>query len=327
MMSMLASAMFYQAEGNAQPGQGYRLGPFKFTTHEMYISLVTSLIVLPVNILIDQLFRRSKPKKCIKEHAFSSERPFSALSRFSVKFTDLFRAQSRTQVSPIEDEKEESVEQGTSNPINTPPLARYQPTITDTPIPNVFVKSSEIPPSPTYFEARHHYTPAPPFFPDKFQNQTRAIGKRIPQLTLPIDEENLKLSSVESADPSPTNSGHLSACASSSIENSPSVSPRYVQVKSPTESVFTFDSSVEEIENITMKNSDKKRTRAYSKLVLPHWCVYIAWLFVFLSTSVSGTITFLYSMEWGKEKSIAWLTSMLLSVVESVSIIQPTKVI
>ncbi|XP_053393414.1 polycystin-1-like [Mercenaria mercenaria] len=346
MMSMLASAMFYQAEGNAKTGQGYRLGPFKFTTHEMYISVITSLIVLPVNILIDQLFRRSRPKKNIKEQAFSDERPFSALSRLSVRFTDLFRIHSRTQVTPIESnesekEGESAYRPGTASSLcvpesshtsHTPPMRRYQPNDTETPIPNVFIKTNEDPPSPSYLEARHHYTPAPALFLKSSLKKTGDFRKKKPQLTLPstkcLDVQQLNLSSADSPNPSPTNSDLLTPYASSSLENSPIISPRYVEVKSPTESVFSFDSSAEEIENITMKiTGQEETTKLFRKVVLPHWCMYIAWCLVFLSSAVSATVTFLYSMEWGKEKSIAWLTSMLLTIVESVSIIQPAKII
>ena len=68
-----------------------------------------------------------------------------------------------------------------------------------------------------------------------------------------------------------------------------------------------------------------KRKRKWPKR-LPYSCVYGAWFLVFLTTATSAFFTFTYSLEWGKEKSNAWLTSMLLSVCNSVLIIQPTKV-
>ena len=69
----------------------------------------------------------------------------------------------------------------------------------------------------------------------------------------------------------------------------------------------------------------RKRKRKWPRR-LPYWCVYGAWFLVFLTTATSAFFTFTYSLEWGKEKSNAWLTSMLLSVCNSVLIIQPTKV-
>jgi len=62
------------------------------------------------------------------------------------------------------------------------------------------------------------------------------------------------------------------------------------------------------------------------KIQLPYWCVYIAWFLVALSMTVSAFFTILYSFEWGREKSTAWLTAFLLSFAESVILIQPVKV-
>ncbi|XP_078594331.1 polycystin-1-like protein 2 [Branchiostoma floridae x Branchiostoma japonicum] len=60
---------------------------------------------------------------------------------------------------------------------------------------------------------------------------------------------------------------------------------------------------------------------------LPHWCVYIGWVLVFLSATGSAFFVILYSMEWGAEKSGEWLTSILLSIFQSVLLIQPLKVL
>lgn len=38
------------------------LGPFVFTPQQAYISLISSIIVIPVNIIIITLFRKAKPK-------------------------------------------------------------------------------------------------------------------------------------------------------------------------------------------------------------------------------------------------------------------------
>ena len=71
-------------------------------------------------------------------------------------------------------------------------------------------------------------------------------------------------------------------------------------------------------------NGRKRRTVCNPRL--PYWCVYIAWFLVALSILVSSFFTILYSFEWGREKSIAWLTAFLLSFLESVILIQPVKV-
>jgi len=77
---------------------------------------------------------------------------------------------------------------------------------------------------------------------------------------------------------------------------------------------------------ITTVPAEGLHAKRKKKFKLPHWCVYIGWVLVFISSGVSCFFTFLYSMEWGKEKSINWLSSMILSIFESVTVIQPIKV-
>ncbi|KAI8489530.1 hypothetical protein Bbelb_326970, partial [Branchiostoma belcheri] len=60
---------------------------------------------------------------------------------------------------------------------------------------------------------------------------------------------------------------------------------------------------------------------------LPHFCVYIAWCLVFLAVTASGFFTILYGLEWGREKSLDWLSSILLGMIESVLFVQPIKIL
>jgi len=62
------------------------------------------------------------------------------------------------------------------------------------------------------------------------------------------------------------------------------------------------------------------------KFKLPHWCVYVAWFLIVLAIVASAFFTILYSFQWGKVKSTAWLKSFLLSFLESVIVVQPLKV-
>lgn len=77
----------------------------------------------------------------------------------------------------------------------------------------------------------------------------------------------------------------------------------------------------------SQKNPDVKVPSSVSKFMLPHACVYLAWMLVAAVSGVSAFIIFSYSMEWGRDKSIAWLLAMFLSVGQSVTLIQPVKVI
>lgn len=58
----------------------------------------------------------------------------------------------------------------------------------------------------------------------------------------------------------------------------------------------------------------------------PHWCVYVAWVTVVLSILVPAFFLLLYSMQWGKDKSEEWLTTFVLSFLESLLVVDPLKV-
>ncbi|KAM5262602.1 polycystin-1-like protein 3 [Ctenodactylus gundi] len=60
---------------------------------------------------------------------------------------------------------------------------------------------------------------------------------------------------------------------------------------------------------------------------LPWWCVLVGWLLVTATSSVAAFFTMLYGLHYGRTSSIRWLISMAVSFVESVFITQPLKVL
>ena len=59
---MLAGAMFYGREASGDGGSELQIGPLQVGTKALYISFVSALIVMPVNVAIAFLFKRSRPK-------------------------------------------------------------------------------------------------------------------------------------------------------------------------------------------------------------------------------------------------------------------------
>ena len=60
--SMIASAMWFgRLDEEEEKGQLIRLGPFVWSTKQFFIATMTAVIVFPVNLIIIQLFRKSKP--------------------------------------------------------------------------------------------------------------------------------------------------------------------------------------------------------------------------------------------------------------------------
>lgn len=89
--------------------------------------------------------------------------------------------------------------------------------------------------------------------------------------------------------------------------------------------------------NIQRTSQDPKSAAAASKdleppkkkfrVVLPAWCVLIAWLLVFLVTSVSSFFIIFYGLTYGYEKSLEWLFASFCSFCQSMLLIQPVKLL
>ncbi|XP_037401275.1 polycystic kidney disease protein 1-like 2 [Pygocentrus nattereri] len=60
---------------------------------------------------------------------------------------------------------------------------------------------------------------------------------------------------------------------------------------------------------------------------LPWWFVFVAWFLVAATSGVSAYFTMMYGLTYGKERSISWLISMVVSFFESLFITQPVKVL
>ncbi|XP_055755421.1 polycystic kidney disease protein 1-like 2 [Salvelinus fontinalis] len=60
---------------------------------------------------------------------------------------------------------------------------------------------------------------------------------------------------------------------------------------------------------------------------LPWWFVFIGWILVVATSGVSGYFTMMYGLTYGKDRSISWLISMVVSFFQSLLIIQPLKVL
>ena len=91
------------------------------------------------------------------------------------------------------------------------------------------------------------------------------------------------------------------------------------------------DDEVDEISNEKSSRWTRtlRRLRAGTEkdVVLPYYCVYIAWFLSFATVSVSATFTFFFSLQWGKDISNQWLSSMLVSLTEDLFVLQPIEIV
>ncbi|CAH1258631.1 PKDREJ [Branchiostoma lanceolatum] len=82
----------------------------------------------------------------------------------------------------------------------------------------------------------------------------------------------------------------------------------------------------EEKEETEEKKKEEKKEKK-DEFIFPHWCVYFGWILTVGSALGCGFFIILYSMEWGPEKSNEWLGTILMSMFQSILVVQPIKVI
>ena len=56
---------------------------------------------------------------------------------------------------------------------------------------------------------------------------------------------------------------------------------------------------------------------------LPRWVLAVAWIQVFVAVAVSSFFTFLYSLDWGGDKSNEWLGAFFLSFIQALLLVDP----
>ena len=74
------------------------------------------------------------------------------------------------------------------------------------------------------------------------------------------------------------------------------------------------------------KASSRSRNQHTLTSAVCKWLGFIAWFLCICTCAVSATITIFYSLEWEKEQSEQWLSSMFISFAQDLTVIEPTKV-
>lgn len=71
--TMIANAMWYGRLEEEDPGQVVKLGPFIWSTKQLFVATMSSLLVVPINYVVIQIFRRSKQRHRYKTPPFVLE--------------------------------------------------------------------------------------------------------------------------------------------------------------------------------------------------------------------------------------------------------------
>ena len=227
-LSMLTNAMFYEIGGEADPATTIQIGPLAFSPAMIGIGIMSSLIIVPVNILIVGIFRSVEAKPTKAELKERRSRPFWWLSEL---FFCFFNPQQR---------RDDFME---------------------------ILQKNHKPEEFLDFSSRTDLTTAA---------QGESLSEGLDPLGLGEDDINFRISKQERR---------------------------------------------EELEKKLKKKKKKK------KKVLPYWWLYFGWTLCFLTCFVAAFFVVLYGLQFGKEKSAQWITSMLVSFFQDVLVSQPIKVV
>jgi len=207
--TMIANAMFYKADSPNSGKQAIQVGPIKFTLSQLFTSIVSTMIVVPVNVIIVTLFRKAK----VVHHG----------------------------ILPVSSKRANHVAKQRHWRQN--------------------IQSIEFESSTTNFDSAS----------GEFETTDREA---------------------------------YSSRKRSNFLN-----------------IFSKNKTVEYKRESKQDEMNKKRGRT-----LPHWVIYISWTLCAVSTLVPAFFVILYSMQWGKERSNGWLTSIGLSFFQSLLVVDPLKV-
>ncbi|XP_032386246.1 polycystic kidney disease protein 1-like 2 [Etheostoma spectabile] len=322
--TMLTSIMFYGIPKDPSD-QTMDLGRFEFTWQQFKIGVQSSLIMFPINILIVSIFRNTRPREisCCKRKTEKRDAPKqtfisqTATTDMNVNVTLDTVTKDITRITHSLSMK--SNRPGQPVDINTV-LSVVEDFITqnhkasDTTQPKTLTSGNLVQPQLPEGSADMH----PGSTAEGIQKQSNKAKYLYRQLCH-IDKKLILLG--PSSFPAPHSysqalqqvqdmKGHLQ----DQLFTFSCINPNELTQKK----LSPADSTVDD-------GSLNKRGCCHGGL--PWWFVFVGWLLVISSSFVAGFFTMLYGLKFGKERSVSWLVSMIVSFFQSILVIQPLKVI
>ncbi|XP_065660223.1 uncharacterized protein LOC101236989 isoform X5 [Hydra vulgaris] len=84
--------------------------------------------------------------------------------------------------------------------------------------------------------------------------------------------------------------------------------------------------SKEKITSINIEQNKPCEVKTKKEFYLPHWCLYIAWFLCIVSIFGCGVVVLLIGIGFGNNKSLNWLSSVLIGFIQNILFIQPIKI-
>ena len=91
----------------------------------------------------------------------------------------------------------------------------------------------------------------------------------------------------------------------------------------PKASQYEVKSGKSEGDGVDIETGEEKK-KSSRKFALPDWFVYVAYVIAFIATCTSASFV-IFGMEFGRDKSVQWLSSIIVSFIQDVLFTQPIK--
>ncbi|XP_077057765.1 polycystin-1-like protein 2 [Siphateles boraxobius] len=329
--TMLTSIMFWGIPSDPSE-QTMDLGKIEFTWQQVMIGIQSSIIMFPINLLIVSIFRNARPRE-----------QKSKLSSKQQSKTDLTKQAKTGRVSPnrpshynhkditpdtvIKDIKR--IAQSLYKVMRIP-VPRIELDSTKTDINSLLSLVEEI--------ICQHNQVGNEFYTDSSKKEQTLVAS--------LGYINLKESSIcESSERNEKHSIYsqylykqlqnvekeLRLLGPSPFSKPDGYSRAVLQVQGMKNLLEPHVSSCSASGLHTRSSSPTEGSSGNSKKCcqkgLPWWFVFVGWFLVVATSGVSAYFTMIYGLTYGKDRSISWLISMVVSFFESLFITQPVKVL
>ncbi|XP_076018063.1 polycystin-1-like protein 2 [Genypterus blacodes] len=323
--TMLTSVMFYGIPTDPKD-QTLDMGPFEFTLQQFLIGIQSSLIMFPVNLLIVGIFRYARPHEiiCCKRKAKrrdSTEHESYSRLFLPQTYTDVKEITLKSVFKDISDiavslsKSQKSIKPSTESDFGLGEQVDINAALS---VVEDFIRQNK---SIDYDDATAQlHLPGMilcrtwEFADVESGNQLNCNGTQHLHRKLCHIEKKLKLLGA-----SGFHSRHNYSQAKKQVQ-----SMKALLQDQALKSSQGFQDEVNEAN--TDGGSSGKNSSCFQR-GLPWWFVFVGWLLVLATSCVAGYFTMLYGLKFGKERSISWLVSMVISFFQSLLVIQPLKVI
>uniref|UniRef100_A0A8C1S7V7 Polycystic kidney disease 1 like 2a n=1 Tax=Cyprinus carpio TaxID=7962 RepID=A0A8C1S7V7_CYPCA len=329
--TMLTSIMFWGIPSDPSE-QTMDMGQIEFTWQQVMIGIQSSIIMFPINLLIVSIFRNARPREQKSESSSKQQSKIDPkkqgkMGRVSPNQPPHNNHKEITPDTVIKDIKR--IAQSLYKVMRRP-VPRTELDSTKTDINNLLSLVEEI--------IRQHNRVGSEFYTDSY--------KKKQTLTASLECVNLKESSFcESSERNEKHSVYsqylykqlqnvereLRLLGPSSFSKPNSYNQAVLQVQGMKNLLEPHVSSCS-VSGLHTRSSSPTEgnsgdSRKCSQKGLPWWFVFVGWFLVVATSGVSAYFTMMYGLTYGKDRSISWLISMVVSFFESLFITQPVKVL